>query len=232
MGLLTVRTTTDHVYEYLREMLWSGSFKLGERLNENQIAAQLGVSRSPLREACHRLANEGLVVFERRRGAFVRDFSLRDIAEIYETRAALASWIIRHQKEIPPRVIKELEKYVLQMKGFASEGNIRGYRQADRAFDDTLRSLCENSRIANFLSVLESQVRLICAAITSEGSPTLLNLGDEAETHFEIWRALKEGRLLDAALTMEAHILAVKNALLRRLEQGSTALSSAKATSG
>ena len=125
MGLLTVRTTTDHVYEYLREMLWSGSFKLGERLNENQIAAQLGVSRSPL----HERPVTGLPMrvsssLKEGGGRSVRDFSLRDIAEIYETRAALASWIIRHQKEIPPRVIKELEKYVLQMKGFASEGNI------------------------------------------------------------------------------------------------------------
>ncbi|WP_255951126.1 GntR family transcriptional regulator [Streptomyces odontomachi] len=79
----------------LRDMILDGSIKPGERLNEVLLASSLGISRGPLREAIQRLTSEGLLTVISHRGAFVRDFSREEIAELYELRAALELHAVR-----------------------------------------------------------------------------------------------------------------------------------------
>ncbi|QPP05873.1 GntR family transcriptional regulator [Streptomyces bathyalis] len=79
----------------LREMVLDGTIAPGERLNEVLIAAQLGISRGPLREAIQRLSSEGLLTVISHRGAFVRTFSRQDIVELYELRSALELHAVR-----------------------------------------------------------------------------------------------------------------------------------------
>jgi DNA-binding GntR family transcriptional regulator len=73
----------------LREMILSGQLRAGERINEVETAAALGISRAPLREAIQTLANEGLVTAVPNRGTFVRSFSEDELADLYELRIAL-----------------------------------------------------------------------------------------------------------------------------------------------
>lgn len=79
----------------LREMVLDGTIAPGERLNEVLIAAQLGISRGPLREAIQRLSSEGLLTVISHRGAFVRTFSRQDVVELYELRSALELHAVR-----------------------------------------------------------------------------------------------------------------------------------------
>jgi DNA-binding GntR family transcriptional regulator len=73
----------------VREMILSGQLRAGERINEVETAAALGISRAPLREAIQTLVNEGLVIAIPNRGAFVRSFSEEELADLYELRIAL-----------------------------------------------------------------------------------------------------------------------------------------------
>ncbi|WP_224387658.1 GntR family transcriptional regulator [Pseudonocardia sp. ICBG1293] len=75
--------------EILRRWIIEGRFAPGERLNEVDLARELGISRGPLREALQRLAASGLVTLVSHRGAFVRTFSRREIADLFELRIAL-----------------------------------------------------------------------------------------------------------------------------------------------
>lgn len=82
-------TLADKVEASLRQQIVQGERPTGSRLNEVEIAAELGVSRGPVREALQRLAHHGLVTLESHRGAFVRRLDLGDVRELFEVRIAL-----------------------------------------------------------------------------------------------------------------------------------------------
>jgi DNA-binding GntR family transcriptional regulator len=87
-------TRSDNVYERLREAIVTGRARPNERLIEAELAVQLEVSRTPIRESLKKLAAEGLVV-SRRRGWIVREHTSDEIREIYEARAALEGYCAR-----------------------------------------------------------------------------------------------------------------------------------------
>ena len=76
-------------HEKLRAMIFSGELQAGQRLGQEEIARQLGVSRLPVREALNRLATEGLVELKPRRGFFVVSLDVQEIEDIFEVRALL-----------------------------------------------------------------------------------------------------------------------------------------------
>lgn len=81
---ITRRTLHDEVLERLRDMIIEGRLEPGQRINEGPVGAQLGVSRTPLREAIKTLASEGLVEILPAKGAIVRKFTARDLYQILE----------------------------------------------------------------------------------------------------------------------------------------------------
>src|SRR5829696_3994972 len=83
------RSLADDVVERLRDAIFHGSFKPGEALREEQLAAMLDVSRGPVREALVQLEREGLVLVRRHRGATVARLSRSDVEDVYSLRLAL-----------------------------------------------------------------------------------------------------------------------------------------------
>lgn len=81
---ITRRTLHEEVLERLRDMIIEGRLGPGQRINEGAVGAQLGVSRTPLREAIKTLASEGLVEIQPAKGAIVRKFSAGDLLQILE----------------------------------------------------------------------------------------------------------------------------------------------------
>jgi DNA-binding GntR family transcriptional regulator len=78
----------DIVLDAIREAIVNGQLNPGERLMEQQLAEDLGVSRTPIREAIRKLELEGFVLMLPRKGAYVADISIRDIAEVFATNFA------------------------------------------------------------------------------------------------------------------------------------------------
>jgi DNA-binding GntR family transcriptional regulator len=79
----------DQAADVLRNMVVSGALSSGDRINEADLAARLGISRGPLREAIQRLGAEGFIEFHQNRGAFVRTFNLDDLRQMYEAREVI-----------------------------------------------------------------------------------------------------------------------------------------------
>jgi DNA-binding GntR family transcriptional regulator len=90
--VLTRQTTHESVVDHIRTLILSRKFKPGDRLVQSDLAEEFGVSRTPIREALHNLASEGLVSFSAYKGATVADFSLVELEEIYTVRIALESY--------------------------------------------------------------------------------------------------------------------------------------------
>ena len=86
---LEFTSTTDRVYAELRRLIISGTLAPGQALNEKTVADQLGVSRSPVREAFQRLVTERLLLAERNKSVTVKEFTDADIQEIYAARIAI-----------------------------------------------------------------------------------------------------------------------------------------------
>src|SRR5580658_5969207 len=89
VALLNRVPLRDQAVEVLRDMVVSGTLGSGDRINEAEVAARLGISRGPLREAIQRLGAEGFIEFRQNRGAFVRTITLDDVRHMYEVREAI-----------------------------------------------------------------------------------------------------------------------------------------------
>ena len=100
-GRIEVVSIVDRVYESVRTRILDGSLERGARLRQEALAAELGVSRTPLREALRRLASEGLVELEPNRGARIPDLSRADMLSAYEARLALEPGAARAGRRQP-----------------------------------------------------------------------------------------------------------------------------------
>jgi len=110
----TIPTIQKVVVDSLRESILDGSLKPGERLVQDEIATQFGVSRIPVREAFRTLAAEGLVTFEQRRGVIVTELTRKDVEEIMKVRAVLEGMACRAAAE--RATPKQLEKILKGLK--------------------------------------------------------------------------------------------------------------------
>lgn len=94
MGLLSIEHVDlgEKVYQLIRKEILQRNFKAGEKLDIYRLAEQLGVSRTPVKDAVNRLASEGLVVISPRRGTFVSKLDRRDIEELFDARLMIELW--------------------------------------------------------------------------------------------------------------------------------------------
>ena len=117
----------DVVFENLRTAILDGNLKAGQRLMEVQLAEQLGVSRTPIREAIRKLELEGLVVMLPRKGAYVANMSFKDLIDVLEVRASLeglaGSLAAERRRD---EDIEELEKLSKEFEQCVREADLEG----------------------------------------------------------------------------------------------------------
>src|SRR5215510_12690282 len=116
-GLPLKRTIADQVAELVRQRILTGQLKGGQPIRQEHLAAELGVSRIPLREALKQLAAEGFVAIASHKGAVVAELSVQEVEELFEIGLKLETWIL--QLAIPAlteRDISALEKNVEEQR--------------------------------------------------------------------------------------------------------------------
>jgi DNA-binding GntR family transcriptional regulator len=130
----------------LREAIVDNVLAPGSRLREVQLAAQLGVSRTPVREAFAQLEREGLVTIAPRVGAFVREVTLRDVDEIYSVRAALEGMAVQLAAQNPtPLGRARLDAAVNAMRAQVEANDPAAYTRELDAFYATVMDLADNT---------------------------------------------------------------------------------------
>jgi DNA-binding GntR family transcriptional regulator len=151
-AVLVRSTTQESVVDYLRTLILSHQLSPGERLVQNELAEELGVSRTPVREALHQLASEGLVTISAYKGASVAGFSLRELEEIYCVRIALegyASYLAT--QAITGNDLRQLETLVRQMKEVFDLGDRRRLLEVNRDFYSVLYSITTQQRLFDMI---------------------------------------------------------------------------------
>lgn len=147
-GKLENLTLWERVHRHLRDEILANRLPPGSVLGEMALAERLGVSRGPVREALGRLAAEGLVTIRPRRGAVVSALSAREFLEAYQVREALETLAMR--LAVPRFSADELERLqelIDGQAGYASEGDVDAFFQANAAFHDLIVAASGNEML-------------------------------------------------------------------------------------
>ena len=205
------QTFSGQAVEVLREMVISGELLPGERLNEVDLAAALGISRGPLREAIQRLKSEGLVSMVPNRGAFVRTFSTEELKGLYEVRIALETHAVRLAAKANAEGIAQLQK-LLADTGAAMDADPAYPRDLD--FHKSMVELTENPILLE--TVIEVHRKIDLARLRSGNEPQRARraLGD----HERILQDMIDGRITQAQKTLTRHLRSSLDNALKILE--------------
>ena len=152
----------DRVYELLREYLRSGGVRWGESLREASLAARLGVSRTPVREALARLASEGLVEAHGR-SFTVPALTEDDLQDIYELRLLLETEALRQaaSRGDGEARIGEIRRTLEQAEGAHARADAEGFIAANRSFRAAWLSLVRNRRLVRTVEQYADHVRAL-----------------------------------------------------------------------
>lgn len=191
----------DVVFQTLRQAILRGELKPGERLMEIHLAQQLGVSRTPVREAIRKLELEGLVLMIPRRGAVVAEITVSDLEDVLEVRMALEELAVKHAcHSVTAGQLEEIRRLAGEFKDTLSGDDVAACAQADMRFHDAIYEATGNSRLVQILNNLREQMyRYRMEYLKDRKSHKNL-----IEEHDGILRAL-ENRDEELAVRMTAH---------------------------
>lgn len=199
------------VYEKLREAIVDGILSPGSKLSEIELAEQMAVSRTPVREAIRQLAQTGLVTLSPRKGAFVTLPSLKDAADLYELRIALETLAVENLSAAPP--LEELRRFRRIFASMTDKTPPSDYVREDRRFHSTLYESVTNRFLALMLNNISDLINL-CRSFSVERSPiTVFTSG-----HLAIIDALLDGDVKKAKEESKKHIIMSKEGLLAYLQ--------------
>ena len=153
------RSITENICGYLRAKIISGHFRPGEKLVENKLAASVGISRPPLREALRKLEEEHLVYTIPRKGTYVKEMSQKDIDEVYQARELIEDGAIEffatHKVRFFPLIASFLSNAsYLSFTALDDPDRLLVYRQKIADFHVKLVEEVGNSRITHFFQSL------------------------------------------------------------------------------
>ncbi|UIY31953.1 GntR family transcriptional regulator (plasmid) [Neorhizobium galegae] len=146
------QSAVETAYHRIRHLILTGEMRSGDKLLENQLAAAIGVSRTPIREALNRLNAEGLVVLERYRRGIVADFSLDDAVEIFRLRAILeghaTSRAATRISEAELQRLQELERLMeTQFEELGWNEHLEGFDKLNAEFHAVIAAAAESPRL-------------------------------------------------------------------------------------
>ena len=149
----------EYVFDTLRQAIVRGQMAPGDRLVESRIAQALEISRTPVREAIHKLEREGFICRRPRGGFTVLGFSRKDIEETFEIRSVLESYAarlaaVKHR----PHELEKLERSVDAFQQCLEAGQMERLVEINTEFHDMLYTLSRNPRLVKMINTLRDQI--------------------------------------------------------------------------
>jgi len=213
---VSVQRLTDAAYRTLKAQILSQAFAPGQRLRLDDLAARLGMSRTPVKDALNALATEGLVDIIPRRGTFVAALSAETVAEVFELRRALE---LLAAESLVARVTDE---EIGQLKGLlaaldeSAEGDADEHLRRNMAFHRAFVRLAGNRKL---LEVYESlNVHIQIARIHARWQNWQQRRRQEREEHHAMLEALEARDAARLAAAVDAHIRRAKRSLVEDLQ--------------
>lgn len=201
----------DSVFDILRNAILDKKLEPGQRLVERNIAEQLGISRTPVREAINKLVAERLVTYIPRKGVVVSGFSKEDIIEILAIRTSLEALICSiAATKIKPRELIRLESLAEQISDEHGKGNLKKSNQLNDKFHGIIYKAAESRRVYDYLNTLQEYISKFTQVAYSKP-------GRSEEVwveHNDIIMALSKHDSLEAEAVAKRHAQNSSNAFL------------------
>ena len=154
-----IRSLRDEVYERLRQLLNEGRLHPGHYLDLNALAKEIGISRTPLRDALLRLECEGFVEIHNRRGVCIAELTLERIRNIYELLGALESTALRSvAPRITAEVVGRMSELNREMARALDAGDFDRFYTANLAFHDCYRNLSDNPELVREIHIRKQRL--------------------------------------------------------------------------
>jgi DNA-binding GntR family transcriptional regulator len=202
---------TELTYRSIKDQLLHGTLSEGSRLTEELLATQLGISKSPVREALNRLEAEGLVCIESRRGAYVREFSRQEVSDLYDVREVLELHAVG-TAEITPALLQGLAESIERTQSFLVVHDQAKHIEEDLRFHGLIASASGNPEFCRLFENIQ-QKSLLCRYKSFHLSGSASPAG-----HGKIHRALAAEDRLGAQAAMQEHLRFVRSRLVESLE--------------
>jgi phosphonate utilization transcriptional regulator len=227
IALLQSNSLPGLVQRELERMILAGDLAAGAKLNEEAIAAMLGVSRGPVREAFRALEESGLVRLEKNRGVFVRQIALAEADEIYELRAVLDEFAGRRVAQtITPDALRTLRALVERMDKAAARDDLDAYHHANVEFHDTLVGLTGNGKLLLTYRRLVNELHLYRRATLAQAGA----LPVSTREHHEILDKISAGQAAAAGRALYEHVMGSRERMHRVRDPQSAAATPARRT--
>ncbi|WP_338570334.1 GntR family transcriptional regulator [Erwinia billingiae] len=203
----------EQAYSRFRQALVTLGYKPGEYLNTAQVMSDLAMGRTPVNQAIHRLANEGLLQIIPRKGVMVSPLSVDDALELIDVRLANEMLCMRlASSRISAQELSELDAINQQIEAASERRDRDEMMLLDNQFHQLLARISGNKMLMDILSVLHAQSqRFWASSLSKEG-----HMQEVIEEHRAIISALAARDGQAAANAAEVHILSFRHALLRR----------------
>lgn len=191
------------VYERLRRAITTLAMLPSEALSEKDLSLQLGVSRTPVREALIRLADEGLIDILPQRGSFVAPIRISDVEEAQFIRESLEVAVVKRlAKQRSSEFLLEIKANLARQESAVADRNGDLFLELDEAFH---RSFCEGAGLSKSWRVIQT-VKLQMDRVRYLSLPDPVHLETLLEQHWEIVRAIEQGEPARASSAMAAHL--------------------------
>ncbi|MGQ9859994.1 MAG: GntR family transcriptional regulator [Thermodesulfobacteriota bacterium] len=202
----TVSSLVDYAMNYVAQAIVSGKLAPGQQIKEEELAAKLGISRPPLREALKALEMEGLVVRRPRKGVFVSEIREQDIWEIYTLKMALYGLATSLAMErIKPRDLRKLEVTVSRMEQCLESRptDVARYQSYHEEFHGLLMDIAGNDRLKRIARSLHNQVKRFSFRSLAHDE----HLRNSCARHRQILQAIRDGNASEAEALSKRHVL-------------------------
>ena len=218
--LLQTSSLTSLVQVELERMILSGELAPGSKLTEVALAARLGVSRGPLREAFRMLEEAGLVRTEKNRGVFVRDIPIEEAIEIFDLRAAMDELVGRRLAEtITATALREVRGLVDSMEQAVRSKDAYNYHLLNLKFHDRLVELAGNGKLTAIYRKLIKELSLFRRMNLADG--WLMPIS--AHEHRQIVKAIASGDPEAAGKAMFDHVIESKERTIKNNQRHTAA---------
>ncbi|MBW1711848.1 MAG: GntR family transcriptional regulator [Deltaproteobacteria bacterium] len=198
-------------YESLRESILSGHLKAGQTYNEMALAKDLGISRTPVREALLELAAQGLMTFLPRKGVMVNHYTSRDVEEVFEVRQAIELAAVEKVAKAAPQCdLSDIEKTLEDQRKAVEAKNSVAFLKADRIFHLSFSQLTGNRRLVAILENIRDMVQVMGMEALGRAG----RFGEVIEEHKKVLDLVRQGRAAEAREAMEHHLDLSKEAVL------------------
>lgn len=206
----------DLIFEKLQQSIFSGKFKSGERITEKEIAEELSVSRTPVREALYRLASTGVIKIIPHRGFLISKWSSKEIKDVIELRIALEIFAVKLAiQRILPSEINELKILVAKMEKAVKKEDIMKASHFNSLFHDKIVLASKNKELFEVMEPIKNKIYHF--RIISISTPNRLK--ESLKEHKEILNALISKNAELAQKLISQHIQKVGSIIERKLKE-------------